>query len=155
MSVVLLSPELYKEVYNKVCQCSGGEKSEMGKLDCFSHKTEKQIREWIMTLYEMNEASYAAYYEEELCIERMELVKNEMAKWKYDNIPTKLCNIYQLLKWLQCIKYQIEEITIKEAGLWKLEYVRPMYMLGNSIDCITYNIIDNIPEYKEAKWWDV
>lgn len=155
MSVVLLDPELYKEVYNKACQCSDGGKSEMGILDCFSRKTERQIRELIMNLYEMNEASYSARYKEELDTERIRQVKSMMSGWRYDDIKTKPCNIYQLLKWLECIEFQIEEPTMKTAGLWRQGYEESMHELKDAIDCVASAIISNIPEYKEAKWWSV
>jgi len=60
-------------------------------------------------------------------------------------------NTYQFLKFLVCIKYNIEvktigvdRMTIYESGAYA--------MLLDIITSIQYTVIDNLPEYKKANW---
>lgn len=153
MSVVMLELGLYQEVYNKVCKCKNSRTSEVGTISGLNFLTESSIRHWIAKLYEMNDKSYCARYKEEFhpCL----LGNEAISKWRYDDIQKKPCNIYQLLKYLHCIDYQIEEDAMRDADLWDVSFDAPMRILRDMIGNIEQAIINNIPEYKEAKWWDV
>lgn len=153
MSVVMLELGLYQEVYNKVCKCNNSRTSEVGTISGLNFLTESSIRHWIAQLYEMNYKSYCARYKEEfnpLCLD-----SEAISKWQYDNMRKKPCSIYQLLKYLHCIDYQIEEDTMRNVSLWDVSFDGNIRILRDMIGNIEQAIINNIPEYKEAKWWNV
>jgi len=93
-----------------------------------------RIRSLLKKLYEINIISWNERYNEN---EPLETNIIDFNKGK----PT---NIYQLLKSLECLRYQIEgEILEQDSRVQDLDRL---------IEQITSKIINNLPEYENAKW---
>lgn len=151
MSVMLLGLDLYQEVYNKMCKCAYSKTSEVGQI----HGTdvmEYEVRNFIATLYEMNEMSHSNRYHQPIDEERIKQLKDVIEGWRYNDIKKKPCDIYQFLKHLQCIRYQIEDYEIKDKDYWYMEHEKAMEWLLSLIDSIMYAIVSLHPQWQKAKW---
>lgn len=151
MSVMLLGPDLYQEVYNKMCKCAYSKTSEVGQI----HGTdvmEYEVRNFIATLYEMNEMSHSNRYHQPIDEERIKQMKDVIESWRYNDIKKKPCDIYQFLKHLQCIRYQIEDYEIKGKDYWHMEHEKAMEWLLSLIDSVMYAIVSMHPQWQKAKW---
>ena len=94
----------------------------------YSWEVEKALLECRELVYR----SYNARYED-----------NQIAEIpEYQAGDSTSIDIYQTLKYLQCIRYQIE---IEEDS-------RPVKILIQLIQAIMLGIIGEIPEYQNAKW---
>lgn len=97
----------------------------------------------------MNYLSYCKRYNEPYDDECLELELQKIDKFK-NGFPK--CSTYQMLKALECINYQIEDIVdipeVKET-----ELSASYSMLIEAIDEITDRIISSLVEYKNAKWF--
>lgn len=70
--------------------------------------------------------------------------------WDYETIKDKPCTPYQMLKLLQCIRYQIEEDSFSDEE--RKHYAVSLQLLNRSINDIKDAIIGQIQEYKDAEW---
>lgn len=96
----------------------------------------------------MNYLSYCKRNNEPYDDEYLEWELQKIDKFK-NEFPK--CSTYQMLKALECINYQIEDIVdipeVKET-----ELSASYSMLMEAIDEIKDTIIGRQPEYKNAKW---
>lgn len=109
----------------------------------------EEARRWVKNLLRLNLISYNTRYNE-----------NER-----DNLPTTATRTetkaHQLLKYLQCIDYNIEVETIQKLGSYDEDRARvneqdlkDIKLLRDFIQDIQTAIIAQTEEYKTAKWSD-
>lgn len=106
----------------------------------------EKLDSFIKDLCLLNSLSYSARYKEESFTDYCVFLDF----YKYSNI-----SCYQLLKYLHCICYNIEIDTIKESKFSSnlTDKMLDSYkILHESIDNLTSSIINNLPEYKSAKY---
>ena len=156
MSVMTLGLEVYKEVYKKACSYYYRAWGSVDINYCHAlQSNEGYLRDWVYWLYEMVHVSYCVHYDRKPDEEQLKMIRETIEQWRYNYIKGPDCNTYQMLKHLRCIHYQIEDCEMKIDGVWKLEYDAAWNMLNNAINELKNRIIDEIPEYKEAKWGKV
>ena len=149
MSVIHLDFRHYEMAYVKACSCIGHRTVDINFCGEFYNMTQGAIREWFKELYRMNVYSLHCKHDEELegCIKT---ALNAMDAWDYNKMDVPVCNTYQMLKALECIDYQIEKDTIQGKDFeWNGPAVKK---LRQAMDHIRHRIIDDIPEYRDAKW---
>ena len=151
MSVMTLRLDLYKEVYKKACSYEWRRTVDIDYCSTLQYN-EGYLRDWLCRLYEMVHVSYCVHYKQEVNTELIEMECRCIQEWRYNDFKTPNINTYQMLKYLQCIHYQIEDYEMKPDGMWKPEYDQPFKMLVDAINELKNRIINEIPEYKEAKW---
>lgn len=153
MSVMTLGLEVYQEVYKKACSYYYRAWGSVDINYCHALQcNEKYLRDWVSWLYEMVHVSYCVHYHHAPDEEQLQMIREAIDEWRYNGLKGNDCNTYQMLKHLQCIRYQIEDYEMKPDGKWKDEYDEPLELLNNAINELKCRIISIIPEYKEAKW---
>ena len=154
MSVMTLRLDLYKEVYKKACSYEWRRTVDIDYCSTLQH-IEGYLRDWLCSLYEMVHVSDCVHYKQEVNTELIGMECRRIQEWRYNDFKTPNINTCQMLKYLQCIHYQIEDYEMKPDGMWKPEYDQPFKMLEDAINELKSRIINEIPEYKEAKWGSV
>ena len=122
MSTMMLSVKLFETIaYNAKFYCS------TLSMD------DDSIEKWVLDLCKLNERSYCKRYKEK-----------EVKLYKFLDFKKqqKRTNIYQFLKYLHCLSYNID-------GFKKTKSV---VILRRAIEEIQYNIINEIESYKTAEW---
>lgn len=154
MSVMTLELEVYKEVFKKACsyRC----RSVVDIDYCWNLKlNEENVRKWVYQLYEMVELSYCAYYKRKPDKKDLDWTRNAISQWRYNDFKGPNCNTYQMLKHLNCIYYQIEPYEMELKDMWNNEHDKAYRLLNDVIVELLNIIVNQIPEYKEAKWGKV
>lgn len=154
MSVMTLDLKVYKEVYKKACSYRWHSTVDIDYCNSLQ-SNEGYLRQWVYRLYEMVHVSYCVHYHEGINKELLQLAYKQIETWRFDNLKGPNCSTYQMLKWLRCIRYQIEDYEMKPDGMWKGEYDEVYELLNNAIAELKDRIIAEIPEYNEAKWGEV
>lgn len=145
MSVLVPEAEVFNKVYDKAVSYTFNKVCDINHCSTFNQMTEGQIKNTVKTLCDLNVESYDKAY-------RQKLGKAKFSdEIKFDRTGGTI-NTYQMLKYLECIYYNIELDTINRE-LNKLE-LDSMTALQKSIDEIKDAIIGEIPGYKDAKWSD-
>ena len=143
MSVLMIDVDVYTHVYRKLIQYQFNSQCDINYCETFRRLSEKQIEKLVRTWCDLNEESYNCKYEEP--DNKMKL--SEFIDFEFNNSKT---STYQLLKWLECINYNIETYTIDRL-LTEYE-LKAIDTLHKGIEEIKSVIIKEIPAYKEAKW---
>lgn len=151
MSVMTLELEVYKEVFKKACSYEWRRTVDINYCHTLQ-SNEAHLRQWVCRLYEMVHVSYSVHYDHAINEEELQMIRDTINSWRYNDFKEPDCNTYQMLKHLQCIHYQIEDYEMKPEGKWKEEYNEAWKMLNEAIHELKSRIIAEIPEYKEAKW---
>ena len=148
MSVILLDLEHYKEVFKKACTYEWRRVVDINYCSALS-LSQSRLRDWLLSLYTMNVYSqHGAFDESDIIL--IEEAEAAIAKWNPDKMEGQPCNTYQMLKFLECIHYQIEPGTMDNKRLeWNCQ---DLILLENAIDQLKNRIIETIPEYNDAKW---
>jgi len=120
---------------------------------CDSKDIHKESKRFVKSLMWLNEWSFDVKYEQK------DLDKSEyypFVKWEIVDVRP-----LQLLKYLICVRYNIEKETIWRVGTPEAnkkripeQQLEDLELLERWIDCLKMAIIDKIPEYDEAKWSD-
>lgn len=131
MSVIVLTDKLYS-----VCLDNIGRFHEYPYNLPYRMDVEKTFE----TLRNMNHKSYAKRYDEDDDSEELPYV--------YEPNSIKI-NEFQLLKYLQCIEYQIEPYKMN------FNERRSLSLLQEWIKNLMSGIVYNIPEYREAEWCEL
>lgn len=129
MSVMLLDDKVFATVLNNIGNFREYPYHMPMRMD--AERTIKELRE-------MNIKSYSIRYNEDVDAFDFQ-----------PNVRTEKINVYQLLKYLQCIRYQIEIDKPNFDEKIALNY------LDEWIEMLKSGIISNIPEYANAKWANV
>lgn len=132
MSVMMLSEKLYSTVLDNI--------GRYHKQPYFM-PLRMDVEPIIPVLYLLNYKSYNARYRED---NTTGFIPFRYCKDTVDISP------FQLLKYLQCIRYQIEKnICVSFEGKQAVNY------LDEWIEGMTNGILRSIPEYENAKWSEV
>lgn len=143
MSVLVLDPQVYKLVFDKAMNYQYKREVTQEYCEIFRSMSEEDIKQVIITLCNLNEESFDKRYKQE---------PDKVKQSKFINLRFDLpkINCFQMLKYLQCINYNIEIETI-ERELTSIEK-DSMKILNIAIEEIKQHIISEIPEYKQAQW---
>lgn len=146
MSVLILDLKVYEAVYNKAWSYQFNNVCDINYCYTLKKYTENQLKEIIKNWLWLNEMSYNCRYEESNIIELPELLKFYLS-------GKEPINTYQMLKYLECIKYNIEISTIIINGIEIPEDKKDSYkILKDAVNEIKNVIISELPQYKKAKW---
>ena len=156
MSVQIIEPEIFSLIINKLIDYSFRKQVDINYCSTAGHMTENQVKETVKYWSILNELSYSDKYKEEF--DNL----HEMIDYSYNG---KTPDTYQTLKWLECIRYNIEIETIKSESIcntmqekeitgWNsnVNIENPMTILDRIIDEIKSQIIGAIPKYENARW---
>lgn len=145
MSVMVLSLNHFKEVYNKACKYQYSSVVDINYCGVLSNDNQNSLKLWCKSLLELNYKSYCKRYEEECDLSQLDAYNENIDLWDWDKMG-KACSTYQMLKYLECIHYNIEldKTELDSSAAYK--------KLVKAINEIKYRIINNIPEYANAKW---
>jgi len=132
MSVLVLSPEVYSQIYNRIYMTKSNKQCDINYCQEIRDFNETDLKAFIIELSNLNEKSYNRRYKEKSKVLQSEFINFNSAKW---------IDVFQFLKYLYCIDYNIE-IRNKKA-VKKLRAI---------IKDVQFQIIDSLPEYKSANW---
>ena len=136
MSVMVISKETFQKIGNSrvmLNNCTGG--------NIYSDELEEIVK----SLYHLNIISYNLHYDDNLQEENLNL---RTSKKKFNNH-------FELLKALQCLKYNIELNSYSSSDKqYNTSYKEESYLewLDEKIKGIMSYILNDIEEYKLAQW---
>ena len=136
MSIMVVSKETFQKIGNSrvmLNNCTGG--------NIYSDELEEIVK----SLYHLNIISYNLRYDDNLQEENLNL---RTSKKKFNNH-------FELLKALQCLKYNIELNSYSSSDKqYNTSYKEELYLewLDEKIKCIMSYILNDIEEYKLAQW---
>lgn len=143
MSVLVHDPKVFSQIYVKAVDYTFHKTCDINYCSTFGVLKEEYIADVIRTLCDLNCESYEKRYKEEP--DKVKL--SEFIVFKFTG---QTINTFQMLKYLECIYYNIELDTINRP-LNELES-DSMDCLRNAISEIKSVIIKELPEYQAAKW---
>lgn len=143
MSVIVHSPEVFSQIYVKAIDYTFKKQCDMNYCSTFGRMTEKQIENTIRILCDLNCESYEKRYKEEPQSPKL----SEFIVFRFSG---KTINTFQMLKYLECIHYNIEINTI--ARQLTPEEKDAMNVLHKAIEEIKSRIISEMEEYRDAAW---
>ena len=144
MSVLHIEPKVFEMLYVKLVDYTYRKEVNINYCSEFGRKSEKELKELIITWANLNEMSYCDKYNDKF---------QELSKFIQFSFSGETVNTYQCLKWLQCIYYNIEVDTIK--GEISTQSKLAVTSLIKGIEEIMSMIISEIPAYKDAQWSDL
>ena len=136
MSVMVLSKETFQKIGNACTMLNACTCSNMYSDD---------LEEIVKSLYHLNIVSYNLRYDDNLQEENLNL---RTSKKRFNNH-------FELLKALQCLKYNIELNPYSSNDKpYQTSYKEDLYLewLDEKIKDITCYILNNIEEYKLSQW---
>lgn len=152
MSVLVLDLEVYEAIYKKACEYQYNRECNIEYCNTLSENEDylkTVVRDWLY----LNELSHSRRYREE---EEPNLAAFLTFK------GGKKINAYQMLKYLQCLEYNIEIESIKTGfdGMQKKINISDTMMhsykkLNSAIKEISQTIIAQLSEYKKANWSNI
>lgn len=155
MSVLVANKEVFEAVHKKIWTFQFNKVCDIDYCNTLS-LSDNECERFIKELATLNELSYNARYRETdapILAEFLDLNKGG------EKIST-----LQLLKYLQCIDYNIEVSTIlngydssnamteDEKRKFKFEYGNTLELLERSINELQNSIISHLTDYKKLKW---
>jgi hypothetical protein len=106
---------------------------------------EKEAKRLILSWLAMNQKSYSIKYKET----PEEIEKTDLTKFYYISTFThKKLTAIQMLKYLQCVSYNIEIKPVSE------ESQNDLNLLERCINELCFSIINQMEDYKKATWMD-
>lgn len=151
MSVMQLSLNHFKAIYNKACTYPS--KKILDIEYCYtlsSGISQNRLKHLIKQWAQMNYISSCRKYNKDLDGACMQEINRIIQAWDYEQIKEKPCNCYQMLKLLECLRYNISEDIFNEEE--QRFYKTSLDLLERTIKSIQNAIISQISEYKEAAW---
>lgn len=98
----------------------------------------KESKRLILSWLNLNQWSYNKRYKDnDDC---------DLTKFYHEDYTHKKLSAIQLLKYLQCIEYNIE--------IEPEDYKNDLQLLKDCIKELTESIVNNLPEYKSSSWCD-
>lgn len=153
MSVLVLDIEVYEAVFEKARKYAFNKTCDINYCHTLSFDNEEQLKEHIKNWMWLNEMSYIRKYKVD--------DKPTLAEF-FDFRKTYNIDTYQMLKYLQCMMYNIEIDTIKtgktgreDPFLIPQDKMDSYRLLQKAITEISQTIISQIPKYKNAKWGSI
>lgn len=152
MSVQVLDIKTYEQVLNRLFHYCQNSESGINNCEYIRSQTSTmadfQYKEWILSLvrgwYKLNDKSYATKYTEGNATP-------EVADFINFKNTTKPINSFQCLKFLHCIRYNIELDTIGRGKL-SIEEKHEYGELEKIISSIQDSIISSLPQYDSSNW---
>ena len=150
MSCLVPDLNVYEAIYNKAWLYGFNKTVDINYCNCLSFDDEEKLKEHVKNWLYLNELSYNRRYKEE-----SETFLKDFLTFR----GAHAIDTYQMLKFLQCIQYNIELETIKSGfdGMQKKiilsENLMNSYnLLTFAVEEISQRIISEIPAYKKAEW---
>ena len=151
---MMLDLEVYELVHTKAVAYTYRKTCDINYSYVFSHMNESDIEEFIKNIAYLNEWSYNKRYEHH------EDVSQEIALYKMLKLEFKgkAIDSVQMLKYLECIHYQIEMHTIKtgydgmQTNLVPQHLVESYELLEKAIEDIKSAIVKEFSDYEDKKW---
>lgn len=147
---MMLDREVYKQVANKLWSYTFNKTVDLNYCDTAisSFRTEESLKKCVQDWYFLNEKTYLSKYK---------VLDLKPDKELSLTLSVPLINTYQVLKSLECIKYQIELTTIEVSDDYHITNNEAISyeILRRLIESISKRIIEETPQYKEAKWGSV
>lgn len=155
MSILVADLNVYEAVFEKAWKYGFNKTVNINYCNVLSFDNEEILKNHVKNWLILNELSYIRRYEDGTN-ERPHL--HEFLTFrKTFNIDT-----YQMLKYLQCILYNIELSTIRtgKTGNEKkmdisADLIESYNLLKKAIEEIQIQIINEIPQYQSAKWCEI
>jgi len=150
MSVLVPEAKVFKAIFNKVMAYTFNKQCDINYCSVFSGFSEKEAEEFVKNILHLNEWSYTQRYREPKDISMSESIKLNFAGETIDSI--------QMLKYLECVHYQIEIETIKKGyngdqnNLIPHALEKSYEQLDQAIDCIKSTIVREFTNYDQLKW---
>jgi len=154
MSVLVPDLEVFERIFKKVNSFQYRKECDINYCYTFSAaiQSEKKAGEFVKNILELNELSYIKRYREEKEPVLQNMLKLDL---KADSIET-----LQLLKYLNCINYNIEIDTIKtgcngtENNTIKPELIKSYELMKLAIQELQYTVINELTNYRDLKYND-
>ena len=150
MSVLIPDLKIYTAVYEKSIAYTFSKVCDINYCSTLGRLTENQLQKTILDWLWLNEMTYNRMYNEQ-----DEPYLGQFVEFK----PVETINTFQMLKYLDCIDYNIEIETIKtgrDGEQPKIEIpsdkMESYKILCRAIDEIKSAIINEITEYQNAKY---
>ena len=145
MSVLVSSTNAFERVFVKAVSYTFSKTLDINYCNTLGKCTEGYLANLVKTWADLNNESYTVKYNQD---------KDEVPYSFFLNLSFsgETINTYQMLKSLECIYYNIELCTIETVRELTEFEKRSVEILKNAIEEIKTMIVEEIPEYKEAKW---
>ncbi len=140
MSVLKLDVDVCEAVYNKAVSYTFRNQVDINYCSTLGRFTKTDLQEIIKSWFILNELSYNGKYKD-ISPSIVDLITFRTAH---------SINTYQMLKYMECIRYNIEPNTIKR-NLNTFEE-QSLKVLNDAIDEIKSIIINELEEYKKSRW---
>lgn len=145
MSVLILDQRIFPAIADKMWEATTNTRMDINYIGMMTNsryewdkvKIAAVVSDWC----DMNERSYDTRYGE-----KPQHLKDDLRFRFKGGTP----NTYQFLKWLQCIRYNIEEDHIEMSDQNKVS----LHLLDTLIESAADSIVSATDEYKAAKWSD-
>lgn len=150
MSVLVHDLEVYEAVYDRAVSYQFNKTCNIDYCHTLS-LLDNELKEHVKNWFYLNEWSYNRKYEEGNKLPELP----ELLTFRYTKDKI---NVYQMLKYLHSILYNIELTTIKKGRLNKENLEIPAHLINSynilekAIGEIQTTIIANMPEYQKANW---
>jgi hypothetical protein len=142
MSVLVTDLEVFNCIYDKAFSYTFRKTVDINFCNVFHKMTEKQIKNLVKNWLILNELTHVKEYKENVNPYLHELLV-------FDRSISTI-NTYQMLKYLECVCYNIDIENIKD--LIDYEKKESFETLKKAIEQISISIIKEIPEYQNAKY---
>lgn len=134
--------KVYSKVYNKMVSYSFRTVCDINYCSIFKKIDETKAKDIIKTWCDLNEESYCLHHKRE------RITLKEYISFEYGETISTI----QMLKYLQCIRYNIEDCEIKQVRNLSATEEKYLKLLDDAIINIQGVIIGEMPEYQEAEW---
>lgn len=150
MSVLVLEPESFEGIYSKMKSYTFRKQCDINYSFVLCNCTDTELKRLIESWVWLNEMSYIRAYRED-----SEPTLFQFLRLGRADTP----NTYQTLKWLECLRYNIEIDTIRHGRdssdgkrMIKRQVKKDYDTLIRVIDDIRGAIIAELDDYKNSKW---
>lgn len=148
MSVLLVDEKVFEAVYDKIIQYTNNKVVNVNYCNALGGMTEKEAKKFVCDLLLLNVASFHAKYYD------AEAFKNPANVLKLNRKVGTISSV-QMLKYLQCIRYNVEVSAICykfPADITSSMPVDSLRILKNAIQEISQRLIEEFTDYRDCKW---
>lgn len=144
MSVQIIKQDVLQNTFKKLWNATFRTECDINYIYGINKVSETELSDFMTSLMNLNYRSYDKKY-------RIKKANRHIIMPYKFTVGFSDSSAYQLLKHLQCIKYQIEPEYCKPNKAEK----QHLLFLDKLIDSVTSSIIGSLPEYNKAKWNDL
>jgi len=152
MSVLFLDPKVFEYVADKINSYKFSKQADINHCSTLSIEDQSEAQKLVVNWAKLNELSYNYHYNEP---------EKQPTLYKFINFSNYYkVDTYQFLKYLLCIRYNIELHTIQggrngfSGQPIEQELKDSFDTLNKAIEEIKQAIINELTEYKTANWSD-